>query len=138
MNSIKLRLGIRHYCESSVNANCSKRFGAFRDHEPQPQSVAWHRTATENTLLRLDALLFPAVFTIHPSCCCCSCCHCFDLKCCVVLYSPGSWPLLQVGALVLLPAFVGQTPPGSSQVTPMQFVTVEKLFSTLWHLSMPN
>lgn len=105
MNSTELHLGIGHYCESSVTAQSLRSFGAFGDHEPQLQSVAWHPTATENNLLRLDALLFLAVLTIHPSCCCCSC---FDLKCWFVLYSPRSWPLLQVGALVLSPACIGR------------------------------
>lgn len=103
MNSVKLHLGIGHHCESSGNANCLKGFGVFRDHKPQLQSVAWHPTATENTLLRLDALLFPAVFTIHPSCC-----HFFDLKCCLVLCSPRSWPQLQMGALLFWPACSGR------------------------------
>lgn len=66
MNSTELHLGIGHYCKSSVTAKCLKSFGAFGDHKPQLQSVAWHPTATENTLLRLDAF-FSAVFIIHPS-----------------------------------------------------------------------
>lgn len=39
MNSIKLHLAIGYYCKSSVNANCSKSFGAM-----SPTCSQWHGT----------------------------------------------------------------------------------------------
>lgn len=75
-----MHLGVKHFCSSNALAlrvvlvmvgDLLGHLTAVFPEIMSPSCNQWHAADTENTLLKLDVLLFPAALSAHPSC------HCF-------------------------------------------------------------